>query len=195
MDNMTLPERNTDEKVFQFMMAQYGTPAFARRALRIHEALNDLLAHCRLRREQWFADGRLVFEDLASQIADWPALSPFLASPEQVALFPRYQGLLNARAPFRPTSVSARRIRSALGDLIDWMNRFNQRWSLYLSERNLSALNELRDGYNRYYVLEKECALRSARLARQGFVPMAPYTVQELLTQFPLLPVVQTVHS
>ena len=54
---------------------------------------------------------------------------------------------------------------------------------------DLSAVNELRKGYNRYYVLEKECAVRSARIARQGFAPLPPLTTGDLVAQFPLLPV------
>ena len=38
---------------------------------------------------------------------------------------------------------------------------------------DLTHVNKLRDGYNRYYVLEKECALRNVRLAALGFDPVA----------------------
>ena len=53
----------------------------------------------------------------------------------------------------------------------------------------VAAVNELREGYNRFYVLEKEIALRSAHLARQGFRPLAPATTVELAAVLPLLPV------
>jgi hypothetical protein len=51
----------------------------------------------------------------------------------------------------------------------------------------LNQVNDLRDGYNRYYVLEKECAVRSFRLARQGFCPLEPLTVEDITALFPLL--------
>ena len=54
---------------------------------------------------------------------------------------------------------------------------------------DLSGINELRDGYNRYYVLEKEFAVRSARVARHGFVPLEPVTSGVLFELLPLLPV------
>jgi len=191
MDEMSLPERDSEQKLFQHMMAQYDTPAFARRALRIQEDLHRLLARCRQQRAKWFAGGRLVLEELAARLSGWDALGLFLAEPEPGDLFPRLQELLNARAPFRSRTAANWRVRWALREMTDWLQRFNQRWQTFLSKQDLGPLNELRDGYNRYYVLEKECALRSARLARHGFEPMAPYTVQDLLTHFPLLPIPQ----
>jgi hypothetical protein len=193
MDEMSLPERESEQKLFQHMMAQYDTPAFARRALRIQEVLHRLLARCRQQRAKWFVDGRLVMEELAAQLSGWDVLRQFLAEPEQGDLFPHLQELLSARAPFRSRTASNRRVRWALKEMIDWLQRFNQRWQTFLRKQDLGPLNELRDGYNRYYVLEKECAMRSARLARHGFEPMAPYTMQDLLTHFPLLPIPQAI--
>ena len=64
--------------------------------------------------------------------------------------------------------------------------RFNERWSKYLHEVDLGPINRLRDGYNRYYLLEKECALWSARIAQSGFVPLNFVTTADLLKEFPL---------
>jgi hypothetical protein len=50
-------------------------------------------------------------------------------------------------------------------------------------------LNALREAYNRHYLLEKECAVRSVRLARQGFQPLEPLTAGDLNALFPPLPV------
>jgi hypothetical protein len=191
MDDMSLPERDNEQKLFQHVMAHYDTPAFVRRALSVHHALEKLHARCRLQRDKWFIDGRLVLEDLASQLSAWDALLPFLVLPEQGDLFPHFQEQLRAQPRFRSANTSSWRVHWALAGLIDWIQRFNQRWRHFLTSQDLAPLNHLRDGYNRYYVLEKECALRSARLARQGFEPMAPYTLQDLQTQFPLLPVPQ----
>ena len=52
---------------------------------------------------------------------------------------------------------------------------------------DLEPVNRLRDGYNRYYVLEKECALRSTRTAQDQFVPLPPATTADLFDRFPLL--------
>jgi hypothetical protein len=66
---------------------------------------------------------------------------------------------------------------------------FNRRWSPFLETVDLTGLNRLRDGYNRFYVLEKECVVRSPRLARQGYLPLPPMTLDELAALFPPLPV------
>jgi hypothetical protein len=77
-----------------------------------------------------------------------------------------------------------------LAELRESLELFNRRWDAFLPTLDLRHVNELRDGYNRYFVLEKECAVRSARVAREGFVPLSPLTVQELFRHLPLLPAV-----
>ena len=52
---------------------------------------------------------------------------------------------------------------------------------------DLARVNQLRDGYNRYYVLEKECAVRSPKVARQGFRPLPPLTTADLAAELPPL--------
>ena len=64
------------------------------------------------------------------------------------------------------------------------MRRFNLAWAKFLQSLDLSAINNLRAGYNRYYVLEKECALHSAKLAEVGFRPLPPLTHAELAALF-----------
>ncbi|MFQ3591815.1 MAG: hypothetical protein SNJ82_01335, partial [Gemmataceae bacterium] len=58
---------------------------------------------------------------------------------------------------------------------------------------DLSPVNQLREGYNRWYVLEKSCALRNEAVARLGFTPLQPLTHEEVAAQFPALPRVQYV--
>jgi hypothetical protein len=69
------------------------------------------------------------------------------------------------------------------------VERFNRRWCAYIAELDLSAINGLRDGYNRYYLLEKECAVGSVRLLPQTFRRLAPVTSEEILDQLPPQPV------
>src|SRR5262249_27096320 len=92
------------------------------------------------------------------------------------------------RIPVAPTT-SVRTLRRALLELIESLQRFNQRWQSYLEEVDCSRVNELREGYNRYYVLEKECVVRSPRLARQGVRPLEPLTPTEVAELVPPLPV------
>ena len=82
-------------------------------------------------------------------------------------------------------------VATAVYGLEGGLERFNRRWQEYLGRVDLSLVNALRDGYNRFYVLEKECAVGSIRLARQGFQPLLPLCPEDLLGLFPLLPVLQ----
>jgi hypothetical protein len=75
--------------------------------------------------------------------------------------------------------------------LLHSLQRFNRRWQEFLPTVDLTRVNDLRAGYNRYYVLEKECAVRSAALARRGFTPLEPFTTDQLFALMPLLPVPQ----
>jgi hypothetical protein len=77
----------------------------------------------------------------------------------------------------------------ALRELVDSVQCFNKRWSPFLESVDLTRINQLRDGYNRFYLLEKECVVRSSRLARQGYQPLPPMTLDELAALFPPLPV------
>ena len=82
-------------------------------------------------------------------------------------------------------------IRRLLSELIASWERFNSRWLAYVNDLDLERVNRLRDGYNRYYLLEKECAIRSSRTAGAGFVPLPAVSVEDVLAEFPLLKVPQ----
>jgi hypothetical protein len=82
-----------------------------------------------------------------------------------------------------------RRRRVIARDLVAGVERFNRRWSARIDELNLDPINRQIDHYNRYYVLEKECVLGSARLAARHFVPRPPVMKSDLLAEHPLLPV------
>jgi hypothetical protein len=75
--------------------------------------------------------------------------------------------------------------------LIPALERFNRRWEAFLPTVDLTSLNRLREGYNRYYLLEKECAVRSVVVARRGFSPLPPLTQTDLAALLPCLPVPQ----
>jgi hypothetical protein len=74
-------------------------------------------------------------------------------------------------------------------DLIAAVSRFNQRWRQFLDDLKLEAVNRVIDDYNRYYLLEKECVLGSARLAARFFTPVPRLSPEQLLREHPLLPV------
>ena len=89
-----------------------------------------------------------------------------------------------ARAPIRR--------RLTIGqDLVASVVRFNHRWNHFLDRLNLEPANLVIDQYNRYYVLEKECFMGSARLAARYFVPVPNVTTETLLREHRTLPVPQ----
>jgi hypothetical protein len=175
---------------FQQLLASFDAPAFIRRARGVQEALAHLLAKCRAQRDEWLKMTRLHLGRLHALAGDWSALRPLLAADEQLSVLVSLHDSLapKLRVPPPPTT-SVRMLRRTLRELVGNLERFNTRWQPYLEQVDRTTINELREGYNRYYVLEKACALRSDRLARIGFEPMAHFTVAELAAHLPLLPV------
>lgn len=190
MEEEVILGRDESSEAFKRFLSQYDAPAYIRRARGMQAAYDQLLEHCRRRRAEWLELVRLRIGMLHALAGDWGNLRPFLADDEQLDILRYHLAAVAAplRAPIEPTG-SGRVLRRALRELRESLERFNHRWEEFVNGVDLTAVNELREGYNRYYVLEKECAVRSARIARQGFVPLAPLTTDDLVAQFPLLPV------
>jgi hypothetical protein len=184
-----LPIPTADPFLRQFL-AQYDAPAYVRRARRVQEAYEYLLARCGRQHDEWLQMVRLRLGRLHSLAGEWAALDPGVADSEQIEILRQLYDQLQPRLrlPIPPT-CSQRVLRHSLGELIESVMHFNERWLRYLRAVDLKEVNELREDYNRYFVLEKECAFRSARLARQGFRSLSPLTSEEVFTLFPLLPV------
>lgn len=192
MEEEIILGRDESSEVFKRFLSQFDVPAYIRRARGVQAALEQLLDHCRRCRAEWLEMVRLRIGMLHALAGDWGNLRPFLTDESQLDILRYVLAALAAplRAPMEATP-SARALRPALRELCESLERFNQRWRAFLVSLDLRAVNELREGYNHYYVLEKECAVRSPRVARQGFVPLQPLTLDELSDQFPLLPVPQ----
>jgi hypothetical protein len=190
MEEVPILGRDDGSHEFKKFLSMFDAPAYIRRARTVQGAFEQLLDHCRQRRAEWLKMVRLRIGMLHALAGDWDNLRPFLADDDQLDILRYHLAALASplRAPLEPTS-SRRALRRALRDLRESLEYFNKRWCEFLSNVDLTAINELRDGYNRYYVLEKECAVRSARVARQGFVRLEPLTTGELEAHFPLLPV------
>jgi hypothetical protein len=120
---------------------------------------------------------------------DWEALRPWLAE-DQVRVL---RDLHTALAPRLRTAVQAttsrRVLRRALSEFCESLEHFNRRWEEFLTSVDLTPVNEVRDGYNRYYLLEKECAMRSSALAQRGFHRLEPLTTEHVTAALPPLPV------
>lgn len=164
--NPAIPNR--EQTFANRVLATFDAPAFMKRAKGVEQAYDDLLQVLAHRRAKELAPVR---EAAAEVLRLGGAIAPALAA------------LLDL--PTRPATDSARR---AVRVLRDRSARFNRFWLGYLADLDLSALNALRDGYNRWYVIEKECIVGNREIARAGFAPLAPLTAGDLERLFPVLP-------
>lgn len=190
MEVIQIPSREDGSHTVKEFMAQFDAPAYVRRARRVDAEWEGLLARCRRQRDEWLELVRTRLAMLHALAGDWGRLESLLADVEDVESLRLMHAELRPelRLPVTATG-SVRALRRAVAELAESLERFNRRWQAYLDTVDLAAVNAARDGYNRWYVLEKECALRSARLARQGFQPLAPLTLDAVIAALPLLPV------
>jgi hypothetical protein len=189
MNDIPIPGREDDRHFFQQFQAHYDAPAYVRRARQVQGAYDQLIERCRHQRESWLKMIRTRLGRLKALAGDWAALHPWLVNQDEIDLLHELHLTLAPRLRVRVEPPSSRRaLRRALEELRESIGYFNRRWQGFLGTVDLAKVNELRDGYNRYYLLEKECAVRSTRLARQGFRRLEPVTLDELAGLFPPLP-------
>jgi hypothetical protein len=186
MDEILIPGNDDTNFLGKYVIATQGGPAYVRRGRRVEEALEQLLAKCE---DRWEQDVGPVVEKLClvrtmPQLED--RMRPLLADEAELAVFRQLEGRLLAKPPV--TILPERQFPRAFRDLIAAIDRFNAAWAAFLRNLDLKPLNDLRTDYNKYYLLEKECALRSPRLARHGYRPLALLNVDDLFARFPLLP-------
>ena len=181
---------DADQRQVNELASLFDAPAYIRRARGVEEALAHLLARGLAQREEWLPMARLRLGQMHSLAGAWSALRLLLTDDAQLAVLEELRTILRPqlRVPVEPTT-SPRRLRTALIELIDSLERFNARWRTHLNKIDLAAINKLRADYNRYYILEKSCALRSDRIARLGFTPLEPLTRADVEAMLPPLPV------
>jgi hypothetical protein len=181
---------NETDPFERLILGRYDVPAYVRRARGVQDGLEAVLARCRAQREEWLSMVRLRVGELFARAGNWEALRPLLADDEQLDHVRNLHDELRPmlRVSHEPTR-SASKLRRILHELIASLERFNRRWLAFLPENDLSEVNALRDSYNRYYILEKECAVRSPAVARMGFQRLEPLTTDDLRTMLPSLPV------
>lgn len=167
------------------IVAQFGAPAYMRRANRVETAFTDFIDRLRARRDELLGGVRLHLRFLMDVAGSLDAVRPFVSDEQFAALSALVaQSGLKERSP---TGASIRRLRRPLRELATSVVRFNRRWLRCAAEADLSAVNAERDGYNRWYLLEKECAVGVIR-ARHGFQPLGPVTTADVLRELPPLP-------
>ena len=189
MEEIPIVGRDDPADIVKRFIANYDAPAYARRARAVEDAYDQLIGRCRRQRDEWLALVRLRVGVLRALSGDWQALRALVDGRALIRLAQLHDELApQLRVPVEP-ATSERALTRALDELRESIERFNRRWAEYLPTVDLAHVNKLRDGYNRYYLLEKECVVRSARLARQGFQRLEPLTTEHLAALMPLLPV------
>ena len=167
------------------VMGLFDVPSFARRGQDLEQTLHRLAERCRRARVERLDMVHVRLRQWARSVTGpgaWTTV--FSASIE--SLWP----LSEAEPPhWAESSVSIRKQLEIARDLIAAVQRFNHRWAQFLDGMKLEATNSVIDQYNRYYVLEKECVMGSARLAARFFTPVPSVTRERLLCDHPLLPV------
>lgn len=178
-----------DEQIVREMIGRWGAPAFMRRARRVEDSYQRLVDGLVKQRLELLAMVGLRLGQLLALAGDWTLLAEWVCPSDLVALQELYLELQpRLRMPLTPTS-SSRALRAALVELRESLEYFNARWQAILAGLDLAPLNAEREAYNRYYLLEKECALGSARIARAGFRPMPLLDRSVLSSMFPCLTV------
>jgi hypothetical protein len=166
------------------LLGLFDVPAFARRGQDLEYALVRLRSRSRRQRAAMLEMVRLRLRQWAAA-AD-PEADSIVFQSSIASLWP----LAEAEAPRWATrSTSTWRLRAIARDLIASVERFNRRWAEHLEGLDLAPINRQVDNYNRYYLLEKECSLGSARLAARNFVPKAHVSLDDFRPDLPLLPV------
>jgi hypothetical protein len=167
------------------LLGLFDVPAFARRGQDVEYALAHIRTRSRRQRAAMLDMVRLRLRQWAAAAPGPEADSRFFES-SITPLWP----LTDAEAPRWATRpASPWRLKAIARDLIASVERFNRRWLEHLDGLDLAPINRQVDDYNRYYLLEKECSLGSARLAARNFVPKARVALDDLRGELPLLPV------
>lgn len=171
--------------MFQQLITCFDSPAYMRRSRHVEAEWNAVLLACGRRHQEWLEMPLLRLAQLRSVLAgQWNAVPRLQAVGEQLeALFVTYQPQLAIAVPPAPEAAGPR-----VTALRDSFRRFNTRWQKFVREYDLSLLNRLREDYNAFYLLEKECAMISPRIARIGFEVLPPAGPEDLLREFPVLP-------
>jgi hypothetical protein len=179
-----IPSHNDERRSAMAIVAQFGAPAYMRRAKRVETAFTDLIDRLRVRRGELLEGVRIHLRLLLDAAGSLDAVRPFVSDVQ----FTAFSGLVAgfALTEGEPTGAPSRRLRRALRDLAASVARFNHHWLDCVSEADLSEVNAEREGYNRWYLLEKECAVGVIR-ARQGFQPLPPVTAADVLAALPTI--------
>jgi hypothetical protein len=189
----------------RFWAEQGEEPAFVRRAREVEAGWTDLLRRCELKRGEMLRWARMRLADVARLVGnDWTRGLDSLVNPEQAtrlaALYEQWKPLMpgyvtgeNRASTGRASGTRASNPWATVtGSLVAYAEtaaRFNAAWEKYLREVDLSAINRQRADFNIYYPIEKAAAFETQDVARLGFLPMEPASIEDVRAAFPALEV------
>jgi hypothetical protein len=182
----TTPLASGDGEIKE-IMGLFDLPAFARRGQDLEYSLRRVHVRCREQREEFL-------EMVRVRLRQWSRVAAGPGDWQEVFVEPidSLWAHVGSEPPtWSDRTVPVRRRRVAARDLKASVDRFNERWRQFLESLNLGPTNDVIDQYNKYYVLEKECVVGSARLAARYFSPVPLLTPDSLLGDYPTLPVPQ----
>ena len=140
------------------LLGMFDVPAFARRGQELEFTLGRL--HDRLTRERG-----AMLEMVRVRLRQWSrvATSPDDGREAFGLAVAEWLRAVETEPAWAVSPGTPRQRATAAKDLVVSVERFNRRWSRFLDELKLGPIHAMIDGYNRYYLLEKECVFGSAR--------------------------------
>jgi hypothetical protein len=182
-----MAEEDPSSRDASTILAAFDAPAFVRRARQVEDAWTMLLDRCRFEQKRLLELPRMRLGRLMALAVPRSLLADLISAAEIERLEQRHSEWdPRLRSVVKPAWSGADLV-APLADLAQSFDRFNRRWSKFLNELELDSINQVRRDYNRFYLLEKECALFSSRIAHDGFVPLPSITTDDFFAEFPLL--------
>ena len=189
----------TDEgsrQEFLRLLAEQGEePAFLRRARGLTAALENLDRKLTRERLAMLHGPRLHLRTIAVAVhQDWTKLKPYLRNPARAVDFEFWFEQWNRDMPVPDWAGKHRLVKNLnrpLRDLNASIQRFNKDWIPFLIRYDLTPVNEVIQGYNDYFVLEKACAFGNESLAKKGFERVDEVTHEMILKKFPAIELVE----
>lgn len=177
-----------EHQIFSEIVAIYDAPAYVRRARQVEDSWSALVAGCRKERERLLEMPRLRLARFIVLVEPWRRDPDAVLPPDEFAELLRLdqEWQVRLRHPVKPAR-SALEARHALLLLAESFARFNERWAEYVERVDFGPINLVRERYNQFYLIEKECAVCSVKTAQKGFVRLAPLSSADLYRELPLL--------
>lgn len=171
---------------FLKFLAEFGEePSFLARARAVQDAEEWLLRECAAKYGDLMRWPKLRLAMLAAQVGgDWARLTPLLFDSESVVELETLRLRWENEKDRQPEWFVSD--KEALKRFLASAERFNRGWQRFLNGLDLEPVNRLRRDYNRFYVLEKECAFGNEKVA-ENFEPLELIDLAYLQERFPLL--------